>query len=236
MLMAVSERAGEEWRGKIGRLSQADMEEFLSGDVLCRLSCLDTERWPYTVPIWFAYRDDRFYIIPRERSVWARYVQRDPRVFLCIDEQGRQRRVLVRGEAHVIEEPNVGGEWVEIAKEMSYRYLGEHGPDCMVPTLNEPRWLILGKPQKITTWQAWTGRALQALPVVTHDAARLLNSWARWLIPSINCAEGAGPGEADPAGLPSIVTVTMRARRRELPPLPPRSRALPSGRPHIPHA
>jgi nitroimidazol reductase NimA-like FMN-containing flavoprotein (pyridoxamine 5'-phosphate oxidase superfamily) len=158
--MATTERAGEEWRGKVGPMSRAEMEEFLSGDVLCRLSCLDDEGWPYTVPVWFGYRDDGFYIIPRERSVWARYVQRDPRVYLCIDEPGRQRKVLVRGEARVVEEPNVGGGWVEIANEMSYRYLGEHGPDYLVPTLNEPRWLIFVTPRKVTTWQGvdWAAR------------------------------------------------------------------------------
>jgi hypothetical protein len=53
--MAVSERGGEEWRGKIGR----------------------------TVPIWFAYRKGQFYIISRERYAWARCVHRDPRVCFC---------------------------------------------------------------------------------------------------------------------------------------------------------
>jgi hypothetical protein len=52
-----------------------------------------------------------------------------------------------------VERPNVGGRWVEIAKQMSYRYLGEHGPDYLVPTLNEPRWLFFVRPLKITTWQ-----------------------------------------------------------------------------------
>src|SRR6266567_3122608 len=106
--MAV-ERVGEEWRGKIGRMRQGEMKEFLASGILCRLSCLDNEGWPYTVPVWFAYADDGFYIIPRDRSVWARYIQRNPRVYLCIDEPGTQRKVLVKGEGQVLEEPNVGG-------------------------------------------------------------------------------------------------------------------------------
>ena len=61
----------ESWRGKVGRLSQAEMEEFLATDVLCRLAVLDKDGWPYIVPVWFQYKDDGFYIIPRERSAWA---------------------------------------------------------------------------------------------------------------------------------------------------------------------
>ena len=153
-------RQGEEWRGKIGRMTAEDMAEFLSGNQLCRFSCLDDEGWPYTVPVWFEYSDGGFYIIPRERSIWAGYAQRDPRVALCIDEPDTLRKVLVKGEAEIVEEPNVGGRWVEIARRMSYRYLGEHGPDYLVPTLNEPRWLIFVRPLQLTTWQGvdWAQR------------------------------------------------------------------------------
>jgi len=150
----------EEWRGKVGKMSQEEMEDFLGGGHLCRLGCLDAEGWPYVVPVWFQYADGGFYIVPRERSVWAEHLKRDPRVYLAIDEPGSLRKVMVKGEAELIEEPNVGGKWVEIARQMSYRYLGEHGPDYLVPTLNEPRWLFFVHPRKITTWQGvdWAQR------------------------------------------------------------------------------
>jgi hypothetical protein len=60
---------------------------------------------------------------------------------------------MVKGEAEIIEEPNVGGKWVAIAEEMSLRYLGENGPSYLVPTLNEPRWLIFVRPIETKTWQ-----------------------------------------------------------------------------------
>jgi len=153
-------RQGEEWRGRIGKMSQQEMEEFLAGGAVCHLSCLDEQGWPYTNPVWFEYSDGGFYVIPRERSVWARHIQRDPRVSLCVDELNPLRKVVVRGEARVVEEPNVGGRWVEIARRMSLRYLGEHGPDYLVPTLGEPRWLIFVQPKSIMTWQGvdWASR------------------------------------------------------------------------------
>ena len=150
----------ESWRGKVGGMTQTEMEEFLGGNILCRLGVLDDDGWPYVVPVWFQYQEGGFYIIPRERSNWARYMQNDKRVYLDIDEEGSLRKVLVKGEADLVETPNVGGKWVEIAREMSYRYLGPHGPDYLVPTLNEPRWLFFVRPVTITTWQGvdWAKR------------------------------------------------------------------------------
>jgi general stress protein 26 len=149
----VSEAQSQEWRGKVGKMTEAQVNEFLATDNLCRLGVLDDDGWPYVVPVWFLYRDGGFYIVPRERSAFATYMENDPRVYLDIDEPGSLRKVLVKGEAQLIERPNVGGKWVEIANEMSYRYLGPHGPDYLVPTLNEPRWLFFVKPITTKTWQ-----------------------------------------------------------------------------------
>ncbi len=151
----------DEWRGKIGRLNDEELAEFLGGAPFCRLGSLGEDGWPYVVPCWFEYSDGGFYIVPRARSAWARNLQRDPRVFLCIDDSTiYNRRVLVKGEAQMIEEPNVGGRWVEIARRMSVRYLGEHGPDYLEPTMVEPRWLFFVRPLKMTTWQGvqWAER------------------------------------------------------------------------------
>jgi nitroimidazol reductase NimA-like FMN-containing flavoprotein (pyridoxamine 5'-phosphate oxidase superfamily) len=150
----------ESWRGKVGGLTEEELQEFLSTDVLCRLGVLDDEGWPYVVPVWFLYKDGGFYIVPRERSVWARYMQRDPRVFLTIDETGRQRKVMCKGRAKLIEEPNVGGKWVEVGEEMSYRYLGPNGPKYLQPTIHEPRWLFFVEPIDMKTWQGvdWAKR------------------------------------------------------------------------------
>ncbi len=135
-------------------MDEAETAEFLSGNPFCRIGCIDEDGWPYVVPCWFEYSDGGFYIVPRERSVWARNIQRNPKVFLCIDDSTvHNKRVLVKGEAAVLEEPNVGGRWVEVARRMSLRYLGEHGPDYLEPTMVEPRWLLFVRPIKMMTWQ-----------------------------------------------------------------------------------
>ena len=153
--------ADESWRGDIGKIDGEALDRFLGGNLICRLGCLKEDGAPYVVPCWFEWTGREFYIIPRKRSVWARYIQRDGRVCLSIDEDASPyRKVMVEGHGQIVEEPNVGGHWVEIARRMSLRYLGEHGPDYLEPTLNQPRWLIRVAPTKVTTWQgvAWHPR------------------------------------------------------------------------------
>ncbi len=136
----------------MARMTETDLKTFLATDVLCRLGCLDDQGHPYVIPCWFQYADGGFYIIPRARSAWAKYLQHNGRVSLCIDAETGQR-VLVKGAADLLEEPNVGGRWVEIAREMAYRYRGEAGLVYLEQTINEPRWLFFIRPLEITTWQ-----------------------------------------------------------------------------------
>ncbi|MEZ4735626.1 MAG: pyridoxamine 5'-phosphate oxidase family protein [Caldilineaceae bacterium] len=135
----------------MARMTDAEYQAFLTTPVLCRLGCLDEEGYPYVVPCWFHYADDGFYIIPRERSAWAAYLQQDGRVSLCIDAESGAR-VLVKGIATLVETPNVGGRWVAIAREMAVRYRGEAGLVYLAASLQEPRWLFFVTPSRITTW------------------------------------------------------------------------------------
>ena len=165
----------ESWRGQIGTLTRQELDAFLAPGRICRLACLRDDGWPYIVPCWYEWDGAGFYIVPRKRSAWARYIQRDSRVCLSIDEETTPlRKVQVLGHGRIVEEPNVGGAWVQIAERMSIRYLGEHGPDYLVPTLNQPRWLIRVEPIKITTWQgvAWHPRYMEPGTQPTPTANR----------------------------------------------------------------
>jgi PPOX class probable F420-dependent enzyme len=151
----------KEWRGEIGKMSHDELNTFLATDVLCHLACLKDDGTPYVVPCWFAWDGASFWIIPRQRSVWARYLQRQPAVALALSEPAQPyRKVNVEGRATIVEEPNIGGKWVEIARGMSLRYLGEHGPEYLEPTLSQPRWLIRVDVDRLTSWQgvAWHPR------------------------------------------------------------------------------
>lgn len=150
----------ESWRGKIGRLAPEEMRAFLDEPRIARLACLDGDGWPYVVPCWHEWDGAAFWVVPRQRSAWARYLQRNERCALTVDEDGTQRKVIAQCRAVVVEQPNVGGRWVPIATRMSRRYLGENGPKYLQPTLDKPRWLFRLDPVRIQTWQGqdWAAR------------------------------------------------------------------------------
>jgi len=103
--------------------------------------------------VWHAYEDGGFFLVGREEARWAHYMSRNPRVSLCIDTVANPAKVLVQGEAEVVERPNIGGKWVEIARRMATRYLGPDGPTYLEPTMNDPRWLIFVKPKSLKSWR-----------------------------------------------------------------------------------
>lgn len=149
----------EEWRGqRQGGMTPEERDEFLDQPLNVYLACITEDGAPYAVVAWYEWSDGYLWIVPRQRSRWAEYLKNEPRVSFVIDHEDRK----VRGEgiAELVEEPNVGGQWVEVATRMSTRYLGENGPKYLVPTLNQPRWLFRIKPTKIESWQgtSWARR------------------------------------------------------------------------------
>ena len=88
------------------------------------------------------------------------HLKRDPRVSFTIDVPDTLEKVIGQGNAELVEEPNVGGQWVEVATRMSVRYLGPNGPTYLEPTLDQPRWLFKITPTWTQTWQGvgWARR------------------------------------------------------------------------------
>lgn len=152
--------SNDDWRGKVGAMGDAEVTAFLEEAIFARLATLDDDGWPYVVPCWHEWRDGRFWVVARKKSAWARYLQAEPRCAVTVDEEGGQRKVIAQCRAEIVEEPNVGGAWVDIARRMSLRYLGEHGPDYLDPTLAAERWLIALDPVNVWTWQGndWASR------------------------------------------------------------------------------
>jgi hypothetical protein len=141
-------------------LDEKQLDLFLAEGHIARLACVDDDEWPYVVPVWHEWDRKGFWIVPREKSAWASFLQRRPRCALAIEDGGTPRRIVAQCLARVIEEPNVGGKWVPIAERMATRYLGINGPTYLTPTLNRPRWLIYLEARHIWTWQGsgWARR------------------------------------------------------------------------------
>ena len=93
---------------------------------------LKEDGWPFVTPMWYQWRDGSFFVVGRKRSEWVQDLIRDPRCFVCIDEEetppeGGLRKVLARCKATVVEGPVVaeGSQWEPVAAEMACRYTGE---------------------------------------------------------------------------------------------------------------
>ncbi len=151
------------WRGKIGAMEPDRRDFYLEGGALVRISAVNDEGFPHVVPAWYHWDGTAFYFVLRERSEIATLLTRNPHVGLVIDEgsvkdEEKNRffempKVFAQGMAEVIEEPNIGGTWVEYASKMAVRYLGPNGPEYITASINQPRWLFRVEPTVLKTWE-----------------------------------------------------------------------------------
>lgn len=148
------------WRGKLGPMSDDEREAFLAKDYVMRLACLKADGSPYITVCWQDWHDGYFWLVPRQRSRWAELLERDGRLAFVIDDDKSMEKVTGDGIAELVERPNVGGQWIEVARRMAVRYLGPDGPTYLTPTLNQPRWLFRFRPTNVKTWQGvgWAKR------------------------------------------------------------------------------
>jgi Pyridoxamine 5'-phosphate oxidase len=141
-------------------MSAEEVEAFLARPLMMRLACLAQDGGPYVTVCWHEWRDGSFWVVPRERALWAAHLAADPRVSYVVDDEKTLEKVLGRGRASVVEEPCLGGQWVEVGRRMALRYLGPNGPTYLEPTLHQPRWLFRIDPTETKTWQGvgWARR------------------------------------------------------------------------------
>ena len=141
-----------------GPLSATEFAEFLQQPLLLKLACVRPDGWPYVVPLWYAWHDDRLYVVGRERAVWVDYVRREARVGVLIDEEARRhRRVQMTATAAIVEGPvrraDGSERWREIDKHLVARYMSDDaGRAYATLTADRPRFLIEITPVQITSW------------------------------------------------------------------------------------
>ena len=120
----------QEWRGKVGGMSEEERDAFLERGVVCASRVSMPRGGPYVVPCWHEWREGAFWVVPRQRSVWAEHLKRERRGLLHRRRPGDAREGDRQGRRRSSSRSaNVGGEWVEVATRMSVRYLGPERPD-----------------------------------------------------------------------------------------------------------
>lgn len=130
------------------------LDQFLNEGIVARLACLDSEGWPYNVPVWHEWDGAAFWVIAAEGAAWATYLRADPRVALCIDDPPTLSRVLCQGRAVLVEEATDQGRWNAIARNMAARYLGEDAvAGYETSSAGVRRILFRIEPRRFVTWR-----------------------------------------------------------------------------------
>jgi hypothetical protein len=144
----------------MGGMSPEEREAFLAKGKVMRVACLTPDGSPHITVCWHDWHGGYFWLVPRQRSSWAELLKNDGRLSFVVDDDKTMEKVVGDGVAEVVEEPNIGGEWVNVANRMAIRYLGPDGPTYLTSTLNQPRWLFRFPPFNIKTWQGvgWARR------------------------------------------------------------------------------
>jgi PPOX class probable F420-dependent enzyme len=107
-----------------------DMETFLAEPHVGVLATLRRDGLPYTVPVWFLWRDDRFWISGTYERVWCRQLEADPRASLCIEAMAPLAgHVGADGHVHQRELPDFD-IW-PLSRALVDKYVGASaGPDA----------------------------------------------------------------------------------------------------------
>jgi hypothetical protein len=88
---------------------------------------------------------------PGSRSAWIAHIKKNPSVGIsCAQDSGAYKRITAQGKAEIVFGPApMRGQCLEVANRMALRFLGEHGPEYLVPTYDRPRDLIKIIPTKM---------------------------------------------------------------------------------------
>ncbi len=150
----MADKQSPEWMGKNGKLTPAEVREFLAGPVVARIATIDENGVPYVTPVWQEWDGEAFWIVPRQRSAWVAHIKKNPNVGIsCAQDAGTYKRVTAQGKAEIVSGPApMQGQCLDVANRMALRFLGERGPEYLVPTYDRPRYLVKIVPTKMLTW------------------------------------------------------------------------------------
>src|SRR5437899_9418431 len=101
------------------------MDRFLRKPIVAVLSWVTAKGSPVSSPVWFEYRDSKFYLHAMTETSKVRSMLKNPSVALCIqDPTPPYRYVTVRASARVIDDSKAG---YELDRRLARKYLGRIG-------------------------------------------------------------------------------------------------------------
>lgn len=87
---------------QVPAMSAAEIDEFLDEPRMARLSTINADGTPHTLPIWFRWIAGEVHVSTQRMQRKARNIERDPRVTVLVDsDQMPYRGVMIYGEARL---------------------------------------------------------------------------------------------------------------------------------------
>jgi PPOX class probable F420-dependent enzyme len=130
------------------RMSEGELDGFLSEAHLARLATIGVDEFPNMHPMWFIYEDGAVIIGTPKDTVKIKNIKRNPRVAIGIDIAGDVTKgVVFRGRAELIED-----DVKSITRRILLKYLGDSDHPMYQPLLEMPRTIIKIMPEKTYSW------------------------------------------------------------------------------------
>jgi general stress protein 26 len=128
-------------------------EKFLKTQKILRLATIDGTGVPHIAPVWYMYRDDKFYVGTNTRTRKAKNIRKNPKVSFCVDVGVRSPDiigVMGTGRAKLILEKKIVGS---LAKKILLRYFKDMKNKSAQQLFDQTDCIIQITPRKVTEWK-----------------------------------------------------------------------------------
>ena len=140
------------WAGA-GPIEPTELDAFLSQALVASLSYLSDDGYPASVPLWYDWDGQAFWLVPSPAAEWAEHVRRNPRVSLSISESSAPlRRVLARGPIAAVEDPEAT-RWHSVQARLAARYARLDAARLLEGRSGQARVLLRLVPQELIAWR-----------------------------------------------------------------------------------
>lgn len=142
---------GATWQ-QSGPIQPRELDAFLDQGLIATFSYIAEDGYPASVPLWYDWDGQAFWLAPRPGAEWAEHARRNPRASLAVSESTPPlRRVLVRGSVERVDDPD-GTLWRRLAGRLARRYAGLDAARHLAGSQIDRQTLRL-PPERVITWR-----------------------------------------------------------------------------------
>jgi DNA-binding transcriptional ArsR family regulator len=136
-----------------GPIEAQELNAFLSQALVASLSYLSDDGYPASVPLWYDWDGEAFWLVPSPAAEWAEHVRRNPRVSLTVSESTPPlRRVLARGPMTHVDDPDAS-QWRSVEGRLAARYARLDPGRLLDSRPGQRRTLLKLAPQQLIAWR-----------------------------------------------------------------------------------